>query len=139
MKRPLILAAVVPFVTLAGIQVVHTLRVHRYGALAPICRVQTRQRVIGLSFDDGPTPEYTPRVLRLLERYDVRATFFVIGARTREYPGLVRREVEAGMEVGVHTWTHPHLPSLSSHGADVEIAGTREYLVNAQRVRPHLF
>jgi cellulose synthase/poly-beta-1,6-N-acetylglucosamine synthase-like glycosyltransferase/peptidoglycan/xylan/chitin deacetylase (PgdA/CDA1 family) len=59
-----------------------------------------------LTFDDGPDPAWTPRVLAILRRYHVPATFFVVGAHAASYPGLVRRELDAGDEVGTHTYTH---------------------------------
>lgn len=61
-----------------------------------------------LTFDDGPDPEWTPRVLDLLARADVRATFFVVGRRAREHAWLLRRIAEAGHEVGNHSFEHRH-------------------------------
>ena len=71
--------------------------------------VQAR-RVVALSFDDGPSPVYTPRVLAVLKRLHVRATFFVVGYLADEYPALVRDEVRAGMSVGNHSYNHPEVP-----------------------------
>src|SRR5215218_4093390 len=64
-------------------------------------------RVVYLTFDDGPTPTWTPRVLDLLTRYRARATFFVVGRSAATWPGLVRRAYVAGHGVGNHTWSHP--------------------------------
>lgn len=61
---------------------------------------------VALTFDDGPDPEATPRLLRLLEARDVRATFFLIGERAGRHPDLVRAMVAEGHEVGNHTWRH---------------------------------
>jgi peptidoglycan/xylan/chitin deacetylase (PgdA/CDA1 family) len=60
-----------------------------------------------LSFDDGPDPDYTPRILEVLRRYGVPATFFMIGSQIAEYPGVVRQVDESGDEIGIHTFTHP--------------------------------
>jgi cellulose synthase/poly-beta-1,6-N-acetylglucosamine synthase-like glycosyltransferase/peptidoglycan/xylan/chitin deacetylase (PgdA/CDA1 family) len=65
-----------------------------------------RPRTVALTFDDGPDPAWTPRILAVLRRYHVPATFFVVGAHAAAYPGLVRRELAAGDEVGAHTYTH---------------------------------
>lgn len=61
---------------------------------------------VALTFDDGPHPESTPRVLDLLARHGVRATFFVIGQNAERWPGVVRRIVEEGHTVGNHSWSH---------------------------------
>lgn len=61
---------------------------------------------IALTFDDGPHPEHTPRLLDILAESDARGTFFVIGERAARHPSLVRRIVDEGHELGNHTWTH---------------------------------
>ena len=61
---------------------------------------------VALTFDDGPDPASTPAFLDLLAEHDVRATFFLLGRYVAEQPGLVRRMVDAGHELGVHGWTH---------------------------------
>ncbi len=63
-------------------------------------------RTAALTFDDGPSPVWTPRILAILHRYHVPATFFVVGAHAAAFPGLVRQELRAGEEVGSHTYTH---------------------------------
>ncbi len=63
-------------------------------------------RRVALTFDDGPTPEVTPRVLEILGRYEVRATFFCIGQAARRHPDLVRRTAAAGHEIGNHSFLH---------------------------------
>jgi peptidoglycan/xylan/chitin deacetylase (PgdA/CDA1 family) len=71
-------------------------------------RGSARERTIGLTFDDGPNPETTPRVLDILARHDVRATFFMVGEAADAHPELVRRVVAAGHEVGSHSYRHRH-------------------------------
>lgn len=78
---------------------------------------------IAFTFDDGPDPEITPRVLELLARYDAKATFFVVGSRVEKYPELVRRIVAEGHAVGSHSYSHSHafhFGSPSRQRADVE-------------------
>ena len=65
-----------------------------------------------LTFDDGPTPEYTPRVLDILERHGAKGTFFMIGSNAAAYPEIVRRVAEAGHAIANHTWDHPAFPSI---------------------------
>jgi peptidoglycan/xylan/chitin deacetylase (PgdA/CDA1 family) len=66
-------------------------------------------KAVALTFDDGPW-QYTPRILRVLERMHARATFFVVGRLAKAHPELVRREYAAGMEVGSHSYSHPYQP-----------------------------
>ncbi len=68
---------------------------------------------IALTFDDGPHPEHTPRLLDVLANAGVRGTFFVIGERAEQHPELIRRIADDGHELGNHTWTHSE-PSLTS-------------------------
>lgn len=69
-------------------------------------------RGVALTFDDGPSPEHTPRVLELLAKAGVRATFFVIGRKAAAHPELVRAIVAAGHAVGVHSYEHDRLFSM---------------------------
>ncbi len=62
---------------------------------------------VALTFDDGPDPRVTPRVLELLSQADARASFFVVGARAERFPDLVRNIVDHGHRVENHTWSHP--------------------------------
>ena len=67
-------------------------------------------RAVALTFDDGPSAQYTPRILAALTRLRVRATFFVIGYLAEANPDLVRRELRLGMTVGNHSYNHPEVP-----------------------------
>jgi peptidoglycan-N-acetylglucosamine deacetylase len=77
--------------------------------------------VVYLTFDDGPTPEYTPRVLDLLARHRAQATFFVIGRSAAAHPELVRRAYAAGHGVGGHTWSHRRLTGLTGARLEAEV------------------
>jgi len=77
-----------------------------------ITGVTTRDPVAALTFDDGPHPEYTPRLLDLLERYQARATFFMVGEAAQRHPELVRQVAQGGHAIGNHSWDHPFFPSL---------------------------
>jgi peptidoglycan/xylan/chitin deacetylase (PgdA/CDA1 family) len=79
-------------------------------AAGTITRVVTDDSVIALSFDDGPDPAFTPRLLAVLERHNARGTFFMVGQAAAQQPALVRRLAEAGHAIGNHTWDHPSMP-----------------------------
>jgi len=70
---------------------------------------------IALTFDDGPDPRWTPRIMDILKQENVPATFFIIGKNGQAYPDLVRRMVNEGHEVGNHTFTHPNLVKFPPH------------------------
>jgi peptidoglycan/xylan/chitin deacetylase (PgdA/CDA1 family) len=69
---------------------------------------------MAITFDDGPNPTVTPGVLELFERYNAKATFFLIGQRVRAFPELAREIAERGHALGNHTETHPRLTFLSA-------------------------
>jgi len=75
--------------------------------LPVVTRFDTREREVWLTFDDGPDPQETPRVLALLAQHRVRATFFLIGRQAEKNPGLVRGILAAGHAIANHTYTHP--------------------------------
>lgn len=80
------------------------------------CRVETAERVVALSFDDGPTPAGVDAVLPVLKRYGARATFFLIGRHVAGNPGQAERLLAAGHELGNHSYSHVqnigHLPGF---------------------------
>jgi peptidoglycan/xylan/chitin deacetylase (PgdA/CDA1 family) len=85
----------------------------RLAMFAPIvCRTQGSLREVALTFDDGPSPLSTPMVLAELSRQQVRATFFLLGAKAQENPELVRAIHAAGHEIGLHGYHHDRLLSL---------------------------
>jgi len=69
-------------------------------------RYQTRDKVLYLTFDDGPTPEATPEILEILQRYNAKATFFCVGDNISKYPGLFKTLQDKGHQVGSHTFNH---------------------------------
>lgn len=83
---------------------------------------QPKPNEIALTFDDGPAPHSTPAILAVLERTHTPATFFLVGRSARAYPDLVRREAQDGFAVGVHTWSHPRMTSLSPAGMRAQLS-----------------
>ena len=100
--------------------------------------VTTDKKQIALTFDDGPHPSLTPKILEILERYDVPATFFMVGQNIINYPDAARAVIKAGHEVGNHTFTHPHLPSLNEAAIMDEIGRCEDVLEELAEYRPHL-
>ena len=78
----------------------------------PVSHVATQSRVAALTFDDGPHPEFTPRLLDVLRKHQVRATFFMTGKNAARYREVVSRVAAEGHVVGNHAWDHPSLPLL---------------------------
>lgn len=72
----------------------------------PIRHVKTTEKVVALTYDDGPEPPYTELILDVLDKNDVKATFFVLGGNAKAYPKLVERIMSSGHELGNHTMSH---------------------------------
>ncbi|MGE5653288.1 MAG: polysaccharide deacetylase family protein, partial [Bacillota bacterium] len=72
-----------------------------------ITNVPTTEKVIALTFDDGPSPTFTPQILAILKEQCVSATFFIVGMRVDSFPDVAREIVSSGNEIGNHTYSHP--------------------------------
>jgi peptidoglycan-N-acetylglucosamine deacetylase len=117
-----------------------------YGALYPrsqlfgptICHTSS-PRQLAITFDDGPNPAITPKLLDLLQRYEARATFFLIGRYVRECPGLTREISAHGHAIGCHTETHANLLLATPRQTHDEISRGYDAIVKATSVQPKLF
>ncbi len=78
-----------------------------------------------LTFDDGPDPSYTPKILDILSKYHVPATFFLVGINAENNIPIVKREFKEGHEIGNHTFTHPNIAKVSTKRAILEMESTR--------------
>lgn len=96
-------------------------------------------RKIALTFDDGPHPRYTERILNVLEKYDVRATFFVIGVNVQNYPEPLKKIYAAGHEVGNHTFHHDNNNDLDADNARHEMSKCEQIIFETVGVKPTLF
>ncbi|MGW5493492.1 bifunctional polysaccharide deacetylase/glycosyltransferase family 2 protein [Streptomyces olivaceoviridis] len=94
---------------------------------------------IVLTFDDGPDPTWTPKVLDVLKKHHAHAVFFVTGTMTSRHPELVRRMVAEGHEVGLHTFGHPDLSYHSTKRIDWELSQNQLALAGAAGIRSSLF
>jgi len=89
--------------------------------MGTITSVDTRDNVAALTFDDGPDPTFTPRLLDILERYQARATFFVVGETAQKYPELIRQIAQTGHVIGTHSWDHPAFPLITGRERRAQI------------------
>lgn len=97
-----------------------------------------KQKYIALTFDDGPSPEITPRVLNTLHEYDVKATFFMLGSRVDYYPSIAKQVADEGHEIANHSLWHPDLTKLSYKQIEKQFEETTEKLENATGYTPTL-
>jgi peptidoglycan/xylan/chitin deacetylase (PgdA/CDA1 family) len=93
-----------------------------------IARVETVDKVVALTFDDGPHPLHTPRVLEVLERHHVKATFFMLGRNVERFPAVARQVLDRGHEIGNHSYSHPKLVLMSPRRVREEIERTDQLL-----------
>jgi peptidoglycan/xylan/chitin deacetylase (PgdA/CDA1 family) len=93
---------------------------------------------IAMTFDDGPSPETTPRLLDILKQRNIKATFFMIGQNAERNPTIVQRILAEGHEIGNHSWTHPQLSKLSDDRVTEEINKTQAAIKSASGYTPVL-
>jgi len=98
-----------------------------------------KKKQIALTFDDGPHPKFTPKLLALLRQYHVKATFFVVGEMAEKYSNLVKQEIADGHSVGNHTYHHMNLTKIPEEYVATEIKACGEVLAKITGKPPHLF
>ena len=96
---------------------------------APARKNEAAQKKIALSFDDGPSRVNCEKILSILEKYQIRATFFVIGENAAGDEERIRRIFDAGHEIGNHTYTHACITRLSEKRLREEVKKTEEVLI----------
>jgi cellulose synthase/poly-beta-1,6-N-acetylglucosamine synthase-like glycosyltransferase/peptidoglycan/xylan/chitin deacetylase (PgdA/CDA1 family)/spore germination protein YaaH len=94
---------------------------------------------VALSFDDGPDPKWTPKILDILKQKNVKGTFFLIGAEAAENIGLMQRLAREGNEVGNHTYTHPDISEISTQQLDLQVKLTERLFASKLNVQPLYF
>ena len=118
------------FLALYGVWQLSRSRTYQlFGEIVP--RVETSQKVVALTFDDGPTPAYTDGVLDVLREHGVKATFFLMGVDAEKNPDQVRAIIADGHELGNHTFTHPDMTLADLDKARDEVERTDAALRNA--------
>ena len=98
---------------------------------AAVHSVSPPRQTVALTFDDGPSGEWTPMILAVLARYHVPATFFVIGSHAVEHGGMLRHEVAAGNQIGNHTFTHIDVESQPQWRVRLELRLTEAAIAAA--------
>ncbi|HXM17774.1 MAG TPA: polysaccharide deacetylase family protein [Candidatus Tumulicola sp.] len=104
-----------------------------------ITRVPNTEKLVALTFDDGPNPPYTDQIVEYLHQQHVPATFFVVGRAVERYPDVVRREAEYGNALGNHSWDHAHLVLETRRHIRSELEQTDAAIVKASGVHTNLF
>jgi peptidoglycan/xylan/chitin deacetylase (PgdA/CDA1 family) len=104
---------------------------NRAAALGLPVRTDDGQPILYLTFDDGPSPTFTPQIVQLLDRYDAQATFFVIGVHVRRAPAALRPVAEAGHTIANHTLSHQSLAGRSQEAFAQELQATEEIVRSA--------
>ena len=104
----------------------------------PIRYVHTHEKIALLTFDDGPSVPYTKEILDILDKYDVKATFFVVGINVKKYPDLVKEIISRGNEIGNHSYTHDKLKQKSASAIAADLTKTDQLIrgVGYQKVIP---
>ena len=109
----------------------HVISQETYGELPTpfvVQRTGARDKLIALTFDDGPDPVWTPKILSILEHYHVPATFFVVGENGVGNAGLLRRMADDGDEIGNHSYTHPNMADEAEAGIRLEMNATQRLI-----------
>ena len=101
-------------------------------------QVHVKGSYIAMTFDDGPSAQYTPTLLDELKKRNIKATFFLVGQCVQEYPQIVKRIVAEGHEVANHSWSHPAFAKMSEAAVRNEIEKTQDAIFAACGVKPTL-
>ncbi|MEH2231775.1 MAG: polysaccharide deacetylase family protein [Nostoc sp.] len=116
----------------------YTVPLRFQGAVVDAAKLTPKQKVIALTFDDGPWPESTGEVLDILKKNQIKGTFFLIGQNVKNYPGLVKREIAEGHVIGNHTWHHWY-QFLNPQAAAYEIDHTADLIYQVTGIKTNLF
>jgi len=99
----------------------------------------TQKKLVALTFDDGPDPRFTPKILRILKNAHVKATFFVVGISAKDHPNLIKQAARAGNLIENHTWDHPEFELLGSLRMAAELEKTSKLIARLTGARPKYF
>ena len=139
-KRPLwsIFAAVLIFAALA-IFIFNSVALGEGSRLLPIYSVETGEKKVAVTFNCAWGAEDIPEILALLEKYEAKATFFILGQWAKENPSAVKMIAEAGHEIGSHSNTHPDMAKIGPEKIREELLRSCEYIEKAGGGKPKLF
>ena len=115
-------------------------RPRSHGAPAqPVYYIHDGPKTVALTIDDGPSPVYTPQILRVLERYHVTALFSMVGQNVASYPQIAREVTDAGHAIANHTWSHPDMAVLHRATMREEVTRATGQIQAATGSRPTMF
>ncbi len=104
-----------------------------------IYRVPASENAVALTFDDGPSPVWTPQILAVLKEANVKATFFMIGEHVREYPDVARRVAEEGHEIGNHSYDHHGIFYYKPEELDKEVGEAEKIIKTVTGIKTKYF
>lgn len=104
-----------------------------------VWNVPTSDKMISLTFDDGPSPTFTPQILDILKENNVKGTFFVIASEAEKYPEIIKRMVKEGNEIANHTYNHKYLKGLPEQEFRQELIQAESSIVRITGIKPKLF
>lgn len=116
--------------------ILSVISVHADGVIANNSAASGR---IAITFDDGPHPVHTEKILDILKKYNVKATFFILGSNAEKYPHIVKRTFDEGHELGNHTYNHVFINRVSDDKLREEITATDDVIFNITGSRPIVF
>ena len=110
-----------------------------YSGAKVISRLPTKERVVALTFDDGPNPFYTPLILRILKEHRIPATFFLLGDNVTKYPLLTKQLVQLGHDLGNHSFSHMNYTEHPSDDVKLDVLQTQAAVKKTVGVYPKFF
>jgi cellulose synthase/poly-beta-1,6-N-acetylglucosamine synthase-like glycosyltransferase/peptidoglycan/xylan/chitin deacetylase (PgdA/CDA1 family)/spore germination protein YaaH len=112
---------------------------HSYPLSYTVTQYGYHPKKVALSFDDGPDPVWTPRILDVLKKYNVKGVFFMIGEEAEKYVGTMQRVYREGHEIGNHSFTHPDISEISNGQVDLQLNLTERLFASKLGVQPLYF
>lgn len=104
-----------------------------------VFRIKTKNKVLALTFDDGPNGDFTLELLKILKKYNTKATFFQVGENIEKFPQITKRIFEEGHIIGNHLFTHPILTLCSAFTFEKELIKTQEIIQKVGGKKPRFF
>lgn len=101
--------------------------------------VQIEEKLVAITFDDGPHPTFTPQILDILEQYDAKATFFVAGNKVIRFPEVLKRVEQEGHEIANHTYNHIYSGKITSEKLTSELEQTDQIIESITGKKPTLY
>lgn len=124
--------------TLIALYLIGLTSTHTFAKAYPtIWKLNTKEKVVALTFDDGPKPEESIALLNLLDEYGVRATFFITGKESETNPDLLKRIYDSDHDIGNHSYSHKNLTTLSEKEIENELTKTNDivYTLTGEKIR----